>query len=160
MSAIRCSGLWLRLCLAPAVLFAVALPLRAEEEVRVSVVAILASEAKGAKTDPEVAAIAREVKKKYPAMTGFRLARMTCKSVSLDKEEKFDLVDNEVACVVVLQGADRNDRVRLKVKPPHVREITYSTCCAKYFPIVTRYQTKDKQEQLIIAVMVSTCQDR
>jgi hypothetical protein len=35
-------------------------------------------------------------------------------------------------------------------------EITYSCCCGKYFPIITRYQTKDN-ERLIIAIGVHCC---
>jgi hypothetical protein len=37
-----------------------------------------------------------------------------------------------------------------------VGEITYSTICGKCFPIVTRFQTKDR-ERLIVAVMVRPC---
>ena len=42
------------------------------------------------------------------------------------------------------------------IPPPLVGEITYMTICGKFFPIVTRYQTKDK-DRLIIAVMVKPC---
>ena len=45
------------------------------------------------------------------------------------------------------------NRVRLAVKAPLAGEITYTTCCSKFFPIMTRYLTKDN-ERLIIAIMV------
>jgi hypothetical protein len=35
-------------------------------------------------------------------------------------------------------------------------EVEYTTCCGKFFPIITRYQTKDK-ERLIIAIRVQPC---
>jgi hypothetical protein len=134
---------------------------RAVDDVEVTVVAILAtSDAKNAKIQPEVAAIAREVQKKYPNLTGFRLAQMTCQSMTVGRPDTFTLVDKEAAQVTVEHGADKHDRVRLKVQPPQLKEITYTTCCGKFFPIVTPYQTKDKQEQLIIAVMVSTCKEK
>jgi len=44
----------------------------------------------------------------------------------------------------------------MTIKPPTLGEITYSTTCEKFFPIVTRYVTKDK-ERLIIAIMVEPC---
>jgi len=137
-----------------ALLFAAAPAVRAaSEDMRISVVAILAT-ADGTKVDPEVEAIAKEVRKKYPALTGFRLARMTALPVAVGKEETFPLEDDQVALVKVVHGIDKDERVRLKVKPPHLNEITYSTVCGKYFPIVTPYLTRAKQEQLIIAIMV------
>jgi len=132
---------------------------RAEEDVRVSVVAILATR-DGKKVDNEVEAIAKEVRKKYPALTGFRLARMTCLPITVGKEETFPLEDDQVAMVAVQNGVDKNDRVRLKVKPPQLNEITYSTICGKYFPIVTPYLTKAKQEQLILAIMVNNGKEK
>jgi hypothetical protein len=121
------------------------------EDVRVSVVAILATADK--KVDPEVEAIATEVRKKYPNLTGFHLARMSCLPVAVGKEETFQLEDGQVAVVAVQNGPDKSERVRLKVTPPGIKEITYSTICGKYFPIVTPYLTRAKKEQLIIAIM-------
>jgi hypothetical protein len=135
-----------------ALLLGAAAPARAFEDVRVSVVAILATG--GTKVDPAVVEIAKEVRKKCPDLTGFRLARMTCRPVAVGKKETFPLEDDQTAAVEVEQGPDKNDRVRLTVTPPRLKEITYSTCTGKYFPIVTPYHTKAK-EQLIIAIMVS-----
>jgi hypothetical protein len=128
---------------------------RSDEDVRVSVsvVAILATGEK--KVDPEVEAIATEVRKKYPNLTGFRLARMSCLPVVVGKEETFQLEDDQVAVVGVQNSSNKNHPYRVAVKPPGLKEITYSTCCGKYFPIVTPYLTRAKKEQLIIAVMVN-----
>jgi hypothetical protein len=151
--------LWSSAALAAVLLVAPAA--RAADDVDVTVVAILAtSDAKNAKIEPELAAIAKEVQKKYPNLTGFRMAQMTCQSMAVGRPEAFGLVDKEAAQVTVEHGADKHDRVRLKVQPPQLKEITFTSCCGKFVPIVTPYQTKDKQEQLIIAVMVSTCKDK
>jgi hypothetical protein len=149
----------LGLCLAPAVLLLPAAPAPAADDIRVAVVAILAS-GDCAKVDADVEPVAREVRKKYPALTGFRMARMTCQPVPAGKEATFKLVDDEAATVAVDHAAEKEDRVRVRVKPPQLMEITYTTCCGKYFPIVTPYQTRDRQEQLIIAIMVCPCKDR
>ena len=149
----------LGLCLAPAVLLLPAAPAPAADDIRVAVVAILAN-GDGGKVDAEVEPVAREVRKKYPALTGFHMARMTCQPVPAGKEESFKLVDDEVATVAVEHAADKEDRVRVRVKPPQLKEITYTTCCGKFFPIVTPYQTRAKQEQLIIAIMVCPCKDK
>ena len=53
-------------------------------------------------------------------------------------------------------GADSKNRVGLTMKAPLQGEIQYTTCCGKFFPIVTRYQTKDK-EVLILAIRVQPC---
>jgi hypothetical protein len=135
-----------------ALLLAPAPAARPADDVSVSVVAILATADK--KVDPEVEAIATEVRKKYPNLTGFHLGRMSSQQVTVGKEETFQLEDEQVALIGVLNGPDKNDRVRLKIKPPQLKEITYSTVCGKYFPIVTPYLTRAKKEQLIIAIMV------
>ena len=62
----------------------------------------------------------------------------------------------EIATVLVRHAADNKNRVGLTVKPPLEGEIQYTTCCGKFLPIVTRYETKDK-ERLIIAIRVQPC---
>lgn len=128
---------------------------RAEEKVRVTVVAILAND-RDKTVDPKLECLAREIRKTEPRLTSFHLAQTACKSVSVGDSYQFPLVDNEVARVIVVHGADKDNRVSLKVKPPHLGEIVYTSACGKFFPIVTRYQTKDK-DRLIIAVMVRPC---
>src|SRR4051794_24238996 len=124
-------------------------------EVRVSVVAILATE-KTDRVDPRVECIAREVRKLHPNLKGFRPAKMTCKAVPVGGAETFELVTDQTAAVTVLKTADKDNRVQLKVTPPTLGEITYTTTCGKFFPIVTRYQTRNG-EWLILAVRVQPC---
>ena len=124
---------------------------RAKEEVKVCVLAVLATDQNN-KIDKRVECIAKEVQKKEPTLTGFRMATTNCKPLTAGARESFPLVEGEVASVLV-EGKCKGDRVRLTVKAPLMGEITYSTTCGKYFPIVTRYQTKDR-DRLIIAVMV------
>jgi len=121
------------------------------DETRVCVVAIIATD-RNTTVDEKIKCIAKEVQKKEPALTGFRMATTNCKPLTAGAKESFPLVEGEVASVVV-EGKCKGERVRLTVKAPLMGEITYSTTCGKYFPIVTRYQTKDK-DRLIIAVMV------
>jgi hypothetical protein len=127
----------------------------AEEKVRVTVVAILATD-QDKIVDPKLECIAREVQKTEPRLTGFHLAQTTRLPVAVGSSYKFPLVEKEVAEIVVEHGADKENRVSLKVKPPRCGEIVYTSCCGKFFPIVTRYRTKN-QERLIIAVMVKPC---
>jgi hypothetical protein len=126
-----------------------------DNEVKVSVVAILASET-GKEVDARLEGIAKEVRKIHPQMTGFRLAKMTCKSVPVSGAETFELVADQTASITVLKPADKQNRVQLKVTPPTLGEITYTTSCGKFFPIVTRYQTSNR-ESLIIAIRVQPC---
>jgi hypothetical protein len=133
-------------------LVVLAQPVRAADDIRICVVAILATD-RDATIDPKVRCIAREVQKQEPQLTGFRLATTNCKPVAVGAKETFALVESEVATVLLQQGMDKEDRVRLTVKAPLVGEITYTTVCTKCFPIITRYQTIDK-DRLIIAVMV------
>jgi hypothetical protein len=124
-------------------------------EVKVSVVTILATE-QNKKVDPRLECVAREVRNLHPHLTGFRFLKMACKSVPLRGTETFDLVVDQKASVTVLRDPDRQNRVRLKINPPTMGEVTYVTPCGKFFPIVTRYQTKD-QEWLLLAVRVQPC---
>jgi hypothetical protein len=125
--------------------------------VRVSVVAILATD-RDAPVDPRLDCVAKEVRRVHPdlKLKGFRLAKMTCKSVPVGKADCFELVIDQHAAVTVLKSADKDNRVQLKITPPTLGEITYTTCCGKFFPILTRYQTKNG-EWLIVAVRVQPC---
>jgi hypothetical protein len=125
------------------------------ENVKVTVVAIVATD-RDSKVDDKIKCIADEVKKREPTLTGFRLARTSCKSLAVGAKDTFALVDDEVATVTIKHGADKDDWVGLTLKAPRLGEITYSIKCGKCFPILTRYQTKD-HERLIIGIMVKPC---
>jgi hypothetical protein len=124
-------------------------------DVKVSVVAILASETSD-KIDLRLKDVAAEIQKIHPQLKGFRIAKMTCKSVPVRGAESFELVADQSAAITVMRSADQKNRVQLKVTPPTLGEITYTTTCGKFFPIVTRYQTPN-HESLIIAIRVQPC---
>ena len=126
------------------------------EEVRVTVVVILATD-RNDEVDCELESIAEQVQKKYPHLTGFHLEEISRKSLTVGKKEKFPLIDEQTALVLVRHGADSNNRVGLTVKAPLQGEIQYTTCCGKFLPIVTRYQTKEDKERLILAIRVQPC---
>jgi len=125
------------------------------EEVKVTVVVILATD-RNKEVARELKCIAQEVQKKYPNLTSFRLEQITRKSLPVGKSEQFALVDDEVAMVLVRHAADSKNRVGLTVKAPLQGEIQYTTCCGKFLLIVTRYQTKD-EDRLILAIRVQPC---
>jgi hypothetical protein len=128
---------------------------RADEKIHVTVVAILATD-QNKKVEPRLESLAKEVQKTDPTLTGFRLVKCTCQKLQVGKKFEFPLVEDEAAAVVVKHSCDKEDRVGLTVKAPLVGEIAYSGACGKFFPIMTRYQTKDK-ERLIIAIRVQPC---
>jgi hypothetical protein len=125
-----------------------------EGKVSVTVVSILAS-TKDDKIDEKLNDIAREVRKKMPELTGFRLATTTCRNVTLGNKEKFPAIDNQEVSVEAKNSTDKAGRFSLQVKAPPLSSLTYTCAGSKYFPIVTGYETKDG-ERLIVAVMVET----
>jgi hypothetical protein len=124
-------------------------------KVRISVLIILASE-KDDKVDKKLECIAREVRKSHPKLRGFKMANLSCKSVTVGAADTFELVEDEQTSITVLRAADKMDRVHLKVGPPMMGQITYSTPCGKFLPILTPHRTK-KGQVLIIAVRVQPC---
>ena len=143
---------------AAALLLALAGPAGAGEKVRVTVVTILATE-HNEDVDPKLRRIAREVRKKHPRLTGFQMSRMCWKSLEVGARDDFDLVAGQVASVMVRRGADKDNRVRLKVAPPLMSKITYDTACGKFLPIVTPFTTGDG-DRLLIAVRVQPCRGK
>jgi hypothetical protein len=133
-------------------------PQKQSKNVKVTVVAILAS-TKSMHIDPCLKCIAEEVQKKHPRFTGFRVEVTTRRSLPVGKKSAFELVDKEVAEVVIVHGANAKNWVDLKVTPPRQGEIEYGTVCGKFLPIFTSYDTKD-QERLIIAIRVEPCHGR
>ena len=129
-------------------------------EVRVSVVAILASET-CTEIDWRLQCIAKEVQKVHPQLKlkGFRLAKMTCKAVPVRGSETFELAVDQTAAITVLRPANKENKVQLKITPPTLGEITYTVTCGKFLPIITNYQTKNG-EWLILAVRVQPCQGK
>ncbi len=127
----------------------------AKGNVKVSILIIVASESNG-RVDPKLKCIADEVREVDPRLKGFRVANMICKSLPPQTRESFDLINDQKATVVIEHAADRNNRVTLRLTPPMLNEITYTTCCGKFLPIITRYRPKP-DERLILAVRVQPC---
>jgi hypothetical protein len=133
-----------------------AAPTRGEEKetVQVSVLAILATE-RNDQIDPKLTCIAKEIRRNHHNLTGFQVVRMSRRALALGSHETFELVDDQKVAVAVQRGADERNHVEVKITPPQMGEITYDTCCGKFFPLVTPY-TKNK-DLLIIAVRVQPC---
>jgi hypothetical protein len=133
-------------------------PAKTPRKARVSVLIILASE-KDDKIDPKLSCIAREVRRTHPKLKGFRMDKLSWRSLKIGQCEKFDLGEGQKACVTVERAADKMERVRLKVGPPAMGQITYSTPCGKFLPIVTPFRTK-KGDVVLIAVRVQPCRTK
>ncbi len=126
------------------------------EKIRVSVVAICAHN-RDDKIDPRLTCMADEIKKAVPQLTGFKMGKMSCKPVPVGGRETFELVDEQVATVTVVQAADKEHLIQIKLTPPEMGEVTYETECGRFFTIITKYRTRNK-EVLILAVRVQPCQ--
>jgi hypothetical protein len=124
-------------------------------KVRVSVVVILASERDDG-VDKKLACIAKEARKTYPKLKGFKMVNLACLSMTVGTASKFDLVEDRQTCIKVERAADKMDRVRLKVGPPLMGDITYSTPCGKFLPILTPLKTANG-DSVLIAVRVQPC---
>jgi hypothetical protein len=128
------------------------------KRVRVSVVVILASERDNV-IDRKLKCIADEVRKMDPRLTGFKMSKVHYRSLPVGAPSDFVLLDGQSAEVTVQRGADKKDRVRLKVSPPQMGEITYSTPCGKFLPIITPVRTR-KNELVILAIRVQPCRGK
>jgi hypothetical protein len=127
------------------------------KRVRVSIVIILASET-DTRVDPKLKCIAHEVRKLDPKLKGFRMTKMSWVSLPLGKPDTF-MVEGQPTTITVQKAADKMDRIELAVGPPMMGEITYSTPCGKFLPILTLIQTR-KGEKVILAIRVQPCQKK
>jgi len=123
------------------------------DDVRVTIAAIMAS-SQHQTVDPKLRDFAREVQKREPSLSGYKVGQTDSRSLPVGQKESFKVVDDATTDITVLGKDDTGERVRLAVKAPLVGEITYLTCYGKFVPIVTRYLTKNDRERLIVAVMV------
>lgn len=126
-----------------------------EDPVRVTVVVVLAT-SDNDMIDPKLAELAKEVQKREPKLTGFKLAASEGKSIAIGDSHSFELVEKQELKVKVEKPKDANGKVSLTIKPPGLENITYGCVCDKFFPVVTPYQTKGG-EVLILAVMAKPC---
>lgn len=128
---------------------------QAEAPVRVTVVIVLATSENGT-VDPKLKELAKEVQKRDPKLTGFKLVATECKSIPVGGAETISLTDKQELKLQVDKAKDANGRISLTLNPPAMDAVTYACACDKFFPVVTPYRTK-AGEQLIIAVMAKPC---
>jgi len=129
-----------------------------EEEVKVTVVSILATE-KNDKIDKKLTDLAKAIQKMRPNLKGFQIDKQCRESLIVGKAHDFEFVDKQKVVVTVRQGANADNQVRLKVKFQCGAEMCYKTCCGKFLPICTCYKTKNG-DCLLIAVMVQPCKGK
>jgi len=127
----------------------------ADDPVKVTVVVVLATSDNDT-IDPKLTELAKEVQKRDPKLTGFKLSASEVKSIPVGESDTFDLVEKQELKVKVEKTKDANGRVSLSIKPPGLENTTYGCSCDKFFPVVTPYRTKSG-EVLIIAVMAKPC---
>lgn len=124
-------------------------------KVKVTLVVILASE-KGNAVDKALTAIAEEVQAIKPNLTSFKLKTMECKSLAKDEKAELNTVEGQKVQFVLRQCANKKSKVCLAVTAPNQGEIVYESICGKFLPIITRYETKNR-ERLILAICVMPC---
>lgn len=139
-----------------AALLSVAAPVRAEDNnIKVTIVAVTASK-RHQKTDPRLKELAVELKKKNPIWTGFNVERTICASIQVGGKETVKIMD-DYSVTVSIKGRDPDTGcISFVVKPDTLDEFAYTCCCNKFFPVITRYDTKDK-DRLVIAIMAKPC---
>jgi hypothetical protein len=125
------------------------------QPVRLTVVTVLATGANDT-VDTRLAELAKEIRKRDPALKGFRIHASEAKSVAPGDAVTFDLIDRQKLEVKVERPRDENGRVALKIRPPGLGEVTYTCTCDRFFPVVTPHRTREG-ETLIVAVMARPC---
>ncbi|MDY3552620.1 hypothetical protein R5W24_001706 [Gemmata sp. JC717] len=128
---------------------------QAETPVRVTVVIVLATN-QNAVVDAKLKDLAKEVQKRDPKLTGFKLVATECKSIPVGGAEVITLTDKQELKIQVDKAKDANGRISMTLNPPAMDSVTYACACDKFFPVVTPHRTK-AGEQLIIAVMAKPC---
>lgn len=126
-----------------------------ETPIRVTVVIVLATD-QSQHVDPRLKDLAKEVQKRDPKLTGFKLVATESKSIPVGESATVHLTDQQVLKVQVDRHKDENGRITLTLQPPAMDAVSYACACDKFFPIVTPHRTK-AGEQLIIAVMAKPC---
>lgn len=126
-----------------------------DEPVRISVVVVLAN-SKENRVNPKLETLASEVRKREPALTGFKFAGTLEKSIPVGDSHTFDLPDKQKLKVIVEKAKDEDDRITLTITPPGLGSITYCCSCSKFIPVLTPHKT-ESGDKLILAVMARPC---
>src|SRR3954468_20932145 len=111
-----------------------------DKPVSVTVVIVLATD-QNATIDPKLKELAKEVQKRDPKLTGFKLVATECKSIPVGEAASINLTDKQVLKVTVDQSKDEKGRISLTLNPPGMDAVTYACACDKFFPIVTPHHT-------------------
>src|SRR5215471_4530738 len=128
------------------------------DEIEVRVLSILASE-HNKEVDKRLTEFAKQVQKKDPSLTGFKLDQTNQEPLKLGETKKFTLTGGQVVEVTVNKDRNEKGRITLTIKPPKLNQITYECVCDKYFSIATDYyegKGKDRT-QLFVAIKASPC---
>lgn len=127
----------------------------AEKPVAVTVVVVLATGA-NAQVDPKLKELAKEVQKRDPKLTGFRIVAAECRSIPVGDSATIELTDKQVLKVKVNKHKDEHGRITLELGAPGMDAVNYACACDKFFPIVPPHKTTSG-EQLVLAVMAKPC---
>jgi hypothetical protein len=129
-----------------------------DDEIEVKVLAILASE-NHTEVNKRLTEFAKQVQKKEPKLTGFRLDRSTSEPFKLGETRKFEMPGGDVVEVTVNKERDEKGRITLTIKPPKLEPIKYECACDKYFSVATQQFVGEGRgrEQLFVAVMAKPC---
>jgi hypothetical protein len=127
-----------------------------DKPVRITLVVVLAS-TDSKEIDDKLTELAKEVQKRYPEFTGFKLGGTHQQSIAAGSSHDFTVTDKQTVTVAVDKPKDKAGRVGLTVTPPGGGDaVSYTCACDKFFPMVTSYKTK-AGERLLLAVGGKPC---
>lgn len=126
-----------------------------DEPYKVTVLAILASE-QHTEIDKRLVDFAKEVQKKNPKLTGFKVAHICTEKLALGVTKTCALADRQTMEVTLNASKTEEGKVTITLKPPNISQISYLCVCERAFSMATNHFTKDK-EQLFIAVTAKEC---
>jgi hypothetical protein len=126
-----------------------------KDPVKVTLVVILASE-EGNQIDKRLKSVAAEIQKLHPQLKSFSIKAQEQRSLKPNEKASMLCVEKKKVEMVINHGADKDNRVSLKIKPPQMNELEYQSVCGKFLPIVTPCKTA-KGETIILAVRVEPC---
>src|SRR5437763_13340927 len=87
------------------------------DDVRVTIAAIMAS-TQHQTVDPKLRDFAREVQKREPSLSGYKVGQTDSRALPVGQKESFKVVDDATTDITVLGKDDTGERVRLAVKAP------------------------------------------
>src|SRR5262245_3553141 len=96
-----------------------------DDPVRVTVVIILATE-KNSDVDPALTELAKQVQKRAPKLTGYKVHATEAKSIAVGDSATFVLVEKQELKVTVTRQKDAGGKIALTIKPPELENITYN----------------------------------